>query len=770
MKNIKQMLNSNFISKAKVKSRFLSGKNKLFAFAFAAIFFKLLFLPQFASAQNSRIWATYYGGTGDEITAGAGIDSRYGSSVATDASGNVYLLGNTNTSKNLASGGFQDSLYNGNAIFLVKFDANGNRLWATYYGHGNSYSASVATDAAGNVYMAGATLRDTGLALNGFKNTPGDEGNAFLVKFDANGNRLWGTYYGADSDNGTLGSSVATDAAGNVYLAGQTSDTIGIASGGFHNTYGGGLDDAFLVKFDANGNRLWATYYGGTGGEDGRSVATDAAGNVYLAGYTNSSGLASGGFQDTLGGDTSGGAVNNAYLVKFNASGNRLWATYYGMWLGYGGGDCVGNSVATDIAGNVYLAGATADITGIASGGFHNTYGGGLDDAFLVKFDANGNRLWATYYGGNGEDNGESVSTDAAGNVYMAGFTTTKTGIASTGVQNSCSSCGGDRASSFLVKFNAGGSRQCATYYGIVQTKSDNVYLALDNVGDVYVASYTDTTAGIASGGFQNTYGGGAYDTYLVKFCPCSNCIIIPVANFQSSETAFCANKCINYTDSSTNVTSWHWSFPGGTPSSSTIQNPQGICYDSAGTFDVKLIASNGIGTDTLTSVNYIRVFPSPPTPVITQRHDTLFSSTNPSYTSYQWYDSTTIIPGATDTFLIITHGGNYNVVVTNENGCKISVGITIAHNVGINEFSANNYISLYPNPASDQLLIHTSSSHITGKAIISIINVLGEIIQEEKLKWSNDIILDIKNIPPGIYFLQMKTVNGIDTKRFVKE
>ncbi len=247
---------------------------------------------------------------------------------------------------------------------------------------------------------------------------------------------------------------------------------------------------------------------------------------------------------------------------------------------------------------------------------------------------------------------------------------------------------------------------------------------------------------------------------------------VVPVANFQSSSTTLCTYDCINYTDlSTTNATSWQWSFPGGTPSSSTIQNPQGICYYMPGTFDATLIASNSVGeTDTLKIVNFIKVFPTPPTPVITQHHDTLFCTTDPTYTSYQWYDSTTLIPGATDTFLVITHGGNYNVAVHNEFGCQISVGINIAHNVGINEFSANNYISLYPNPAFDQLLIHTSSSRITGKAIISIINVLGEIIQEEKLKWSSDIIINIKTISPGIYFLEMKTESGIDTKRFIKE
>lgn len=119
----------------------------------------------------------------------------------------------------------------------------------------------------------------------------------------AQNNRLWATYYGGEITE--YGESVATDASGNVYLAGYTSSANGIASGGFQNTYSGSgfNNDAFLVKFDAAGNRLWATYYGGTGEEEGYGVATDASGNVYLAGITNSStGIASGGFQNNIGG------------------------------------------------------------------------------------------------------------------------------------------------------------------------------------------------------------------------------------------------------------------------------------------------------------------------------------------------------------------------------------------------------------------------------------------------------------------------------------
>ena len=751
-------------------------KNQLLAFALTAAVLKSVFIPQVASAQSSRLWATYYAGTvGDRA-----------SSVATDAAGNVYLAG-TAHSPGLASGGFQNTYGGGDGnAFLVKFNANGNRLWATYYGGtiGTS-AASIATDAAGNVYMSGITQDTVGIASpGGFRNTfQGNKtgnGNppvfdAFLVKFDANGNRLWATYYNIETGNGwpvAFDNAIATDASGNVYLESTTNSDTGIASGGFQNIYNGtnnlyGLGgDAFLVKFDANGNRLWATYYGASGAEYGYSVATDRAGNVYLGGATGSTdSIASGGFQDTCGNPFG----FNTFLVKFNANGNRIWATYYGGLDIYSEDPGV-RSIATDALDNVYFTGITSSINHIASGGFQNSLRGSESNAFLAKFNANGNRLWATYYGGMSGTEGLRVATDTVGNVYMAGITNDSSGIASGGFQNSFpQGLFGIKSSLYLVKFDANGYRECATYYN-EQTYEDtkiqigSAGLAVDISGNPYLCAsiIPPDTVNIASDGFQNTTRGGYEDGYLVKFASCSS-----FAYFQASNSTICVNTCINYTDLSTSATSWQWSFPGGTPSSSTLQNPQGICYYSAGTFNAKLIASNSLHTDSIEYTNFIKVFVSPPTPVITQHHDTLFCSTDPSYTSYQWYDNATLIPGATDTFLVVTHGGNYNVGISNKNGCNISVGIVI----GIQNYTSGNLFALYPNPASDQLIIYTSS-RITGKAIISIINVLGQEVLSSSLSFGEGRgeAVNIKNIPPGIYFLQMKTENGIDTKRFVKE
>ena len=221
--------------------------------------------------------------------------------------------------------------------------------------------------------------------------------------------RIWATYYGGmDTD---LGRSCVVDSSGNVYLAGETLSTTAIASGGHQATIGGDFD-AFLVKFNANGIRQWGTYYGGTIYDYGYSCAVDGSGNVYLAGLTSSATtIASGGHQNTY-----GGGNGDAFLVKFNASGVRQWGTYYG-----GTNNDGGNSCAVDGSGNVYLAGTTTSETGMASGGHQNPYGGGNGDAFLVKFNTNGIRQWGTYYGGTVWDQGASCAVDDSDNVYLAG-------------------------------------------------------------------------------------------------------------------------------------------------------------------------------------------------------------------------------------------------------------------------------------------------------------------------------------------------------------
>jgi hypothetical protein len=438
---------------------------------------------------------------------GQSADNNVIQCSVTDFSGNIYVAGVTNSTTGVSFNGFQNT-YGGGTYdaFLVKFDANGNRIWATYYGGTQSeWGFGLAIDNFGNVYLTGFTGSSSGIASGGFDNVfGGGTDDAFLVKFDTNGNRIWATYYGGGGDD--IGLGITVDNNGNIYMCGRTLSNNDISSGGFQNTYGGG-EDAFLVKFDANGNRIWATYYGGTEGDVAEGVSTDSNGNVYIGGMSFSlTGIASGGFQNSY-----GGGFYDAMIVKFDANGNRIWASYYGG----SGNDWAIGGVATDNNGNVYLAGQTTSTTNIASGGFQNTFGG-VYDAFIVKFTSSGNRAWGTYYGGAGYDTGEGLTTDNIGNVYITGQTSSTTNIASGGFQNSY---GGGLWDAYLVKFNSTGNRVWGTYYG--GSADDWGNTVTDVVGNIYLSGYTFSSNSIANNGFQNTYGGGQ-DGFLVKFSVCT--------------------------------------------------------------------------------------------------------------------------------------------------------------------------------------------------------------------------------------------------------
>ncbi|MEY4571291.1 MAG: hypothetical protein RLZ10_484 [Bacteroidota bacterium] len=390
------------------------------------------FLIKFNSS-GVRQWATYYGGS----------ENDKGISCALDASGNVYMIGSTSSTSGIATAGAHETTVNDG--FLVKFNSSGVRQWGTYFeGNGNACT----TDASGNVYIVGLTNSTSGIATAGSHQTVmSGSGDAFLVKFNTSGVKQWGTYFGGPytpASGMETGISCATDALGNVYMTGHTPSTSGIATAGAHQTiYGGSSTDAFLVKFNSSGILQWGTYYGDAGVDIGYSCATDATGNVYLAGDTQQEFLPASSGMTTIGAHQSayGGGYSDGFLVKFDSNGLRQWGTYYGGNL-----LDVSFSCATDASGNVYMSGETKSPNGIATSGAHQTT---VNGSFLVSFNSSGVRQSGTYYGGI-----KNVCTsDASGNVYMTGYTQSNSGIATAGAHQTANGNNGFN-DAFLVKFN----------------------------------------------------------------------------------------------------------------------------------------------------------------------------------------------------------------------------------------------------------------------------------------------------------------------------
>ncbi|MBK9285761.1 MAG: T9SS type A sorting domain-containing protein [Sphingobacteriaceae bacterium] len=349
--------------------------------------------------------------------------------------------------------------------------------------------------------------------------------NGNIVSYDLNqynttlpliidpGVRMWGTYYGGNDPD--VGWGISCDSNGNVYQAGYAVTQGGtvIATSGSHQVlHGGGYENAFLAKFNTNGVRLWATYYGGSVRDLGMFCAVDPNDNVYMSGHTLSSNpgviATPGSHQPNAGGDWDG------YLVKFNSAGVRQWGTYYGGPTIEFGVSC---AAAKDGTGDVYLCGKTQQTSGtvIATPGSFQSFFGGQEDAYLVKFNSAGVRQWGTYYGLEGTDQGNHVATDSQGYIYLLGNTSSTAGIATPGAYQTNYVFDFD---AFLVKFNNSGIRQWGTYYGGNGDDRAHGFARDPASGALYIGGRTSSTNSISTdGSHQPVYAGGNWDGFLVK-------------------------------------------------------------------------------------------------------------------------------------------------------------------------------------------------------------------------------------------------------------
>lgn len=435
-------------------------------------------------------YATYFGG----------ILSDGGYGIDTDSLGNVYIAGLTESINNIATiGASQSNLAGTSDAFLAKYSSGGLKQWATYFGGNDSEAGlGVAVDGNDGVYMAGWTRSTSGIATAGVSRiSMSGVNDGYLVKFNTNGTKQWATYLGGD------GNKVTVDGNGNVYATGLTYNTSGIAMTG---TYMGN-GDAFLSKFNTNGVEQWATYFGGSGYEYSTDIAVDGSGGVYITGVTNSTdNIATSGSYKTI-----QQGYNDGFLAKFNSSGTKLWATYYGGTEG----DAV-QGVSTDKNGDVYIVGSTVSTNGIATAGAEQTFYNGNSDGFLAKFNTNGAIQWGTYVGGIMEDIVSDLSIDQSGHIYTVGYTTSQNAIAT--IQGTQTVYGGGLHDAFLAQYNSFGTKLWATYLG--GGGDDNARsIAVDQNGGVYITGPTASINGITtSGSSQPIYGGGNGDAFLAKF------------------------------------------------------------------------------------------------------------------------------------------------------------------------------------------------------------------------------------------------------------
>lgn len=379
------------------------------------------FITKFDSESN-HIWATYYGGEN--------IDRIF--SLAIDSEDNIFACGKTGSSDFpvMDAGTYFQPYddYDGNTeAFILKFDNDGNRLWATYYGGlADDQFFSVATDSEDNLYAVGTTEGGGFPLVDGggfFQGTFGGEREAAIVKFENDGTLLWSTFYGGYLTDNAF--SVAVDQTDNIFVVGGTeSNNFPVQDAGtyYQGVLPGSEFSSFILKFDSEGNRLWATLYGGNEDDLAYCSKIDSHNRLYVTGTTNSNDFPTydaGTYFD----GTKGGGLD-AFFLKFDNEGNRLWATYYG-----GEANEQMNShdnIAIDACGYVYLAFDTPSLAiethpFCDDAYFQEFLIGSLRDQFLCKFDSTGILMGATYFGGNGTDFRSPLAADQLGNIYLSG-------------------------------------------------------------------------------------------------------------------------------------------------------------------------------------------------------------------------------------------------------------------------------------------------------------------------------------------------------------
>lgn len=292
-------------------------------------------------------------------------------------------------------------------------------MWAKGFGSpSHDVSNSVWVDLAGNSYLTGifsdvADL-DPGAGATSF--TSAGLEDIFIAKYDNAGDFVWAIPIGGTGSD--YGNSIQVDGLGNVYVTGYFENTVDFDPGaGTVNLTSLGSLDAFIAKYDNNGNYIWAKQIGNSGNDIGQSLQIDPSGNIVFTGY----------FSSTVDFDANAGVVNltspgmflDIFIAKYDNNGNYISAKNIG-----GPGNDVPAALYIDAAGSVYLTGTfqnTADFDpGIGTATL--TYAGGISDIFMAKYDNTLNYTWAKKIGSGGDEGGNHIIADASGNVYLTGY------------------------------------------------------------------------------------------------------------------------------------------------------------------------------------------------------------------------------------------------------------------------------------------------------------------------------------------------------------
>lgn len=544
----------------------------------------------------------------------------------------------------------------------------------------------------------------------------------------------WATFLGGTDIE--EGKGIGLDSNGNIYVTGITSGTDFPVSPGAFQASNAGNYDAFVSKYDSSGNKLWSTYYGGSGNDFASKLKVDNSGNIIFCGHTTSTDfpLSSAAWQMA----NAGGY--DAFLVKLDAAGNRIWSTYIG-----GSGGELGIDVATDSANNILFGGQSGSLDfPITTGAFQTSLAGAID-AIVCKFNASGNMVWGTYYGGNNAEDAHCITVDNSNNIIIAG------GSNSTNLSTTPGALQSTLTGSFdiyILKLDNNGNRLWSTYFG--GSNYDDVFgISTDSVNNIYFGGNTNSIDFPVTGSAYQTTNNGSFDACIFKLAPSGNltwCTYFGGAlneNVERIKTDALGNSFLLLYTNSTNMPIV------GTP----VQ------------------ASNGGGNDLfLAKIN------SSGTPAWSTYYGgtaddfgldlEVDNSMNVFMTGHTY---STDFPVMGNSFQP-AHGGDIDAFVLNINGSQdITVGKEPQRIFRKKIFD----LQLFPNPADEVVLLQytlNKKAHIK----IELTDIQGTGIIHLKSEFQNPgltkLSINIKEFTPGIYLLHWQSDDEIITKKIIKK
>ncbi len=696
---------------------------------------------------GNLLWVKTVGGAGND----------YGSGIAVDVLGNVYVTGGFEDTVDFDpsnSGGVDKVSYGSVDAFVLKLNSSGDYQWIkTGGGTGVDGANSISLDNSANVYVSGVYIGSAtfDLLAGGSNITSNGSNDAFVWKLSATGSFTWVKSIGGTGAETSY--EIVVDGAGNSYVGGKAKSGADFDPGAavVTKTNNGGYD-AFIVSLDASGNFQWANSFGGSGEDGVREIILSTSNEIYVSGFFNS----------TVDFDPDGGGLNisalssyELFIQKLDVNGTFSWAKAFAGCL-----SSSGSCLKETSTGNLMFCGG---FTGIAdfdpNVGTQIVVSNGDVDVFFAEIDALGNYVDVFTMGGSNADWGNSLVLDND-NVILTGSASSNFDFNPNGAALTPGFKTDYTAKYILCTSSASTDVQiaCGSYmwidgntYSTNNTTATHVLTNANGCDSVITLNLTinNSTTGIDTqvscgsylwiNGFTYNSSNSTATHVLTNANGCDSVVTLNLTINNATMGTDIINSCtpITWIDGNTCTSS-------NTSATHTLVNSIGC--DSVVTLDLTILTVDA----TVSQVGTVL-------------------TANTTGANYQWLDcnnGNTNIAGATGQTYTATANGSYAVEVA-QNGCAETSACIVVNGVGLLENNLSQQVNLYPNPTNGNFYIDLGEAFKQAEILIFDLN--GRVVFEKIVTKTPLINLNFK-ATNGVYFVKLITDDEQAVVKLIKK